>query len=110
MALSFTKKRKIQKELIPDLERLDSEDLGFKEKREVQKRVIHKVSLLTGDAERVERSLLDKLNAGEFDGLEPLEFLKKLKAIVDDETGGDIEPIKEPTVRYIDTQLKMKAS
>ena len=110
MALSFTEKRKIQKELIPDLERLDSEDLGFKEKREVQKRVIHKVSLLTGDAARVERSLLDKLNAGEFDSLEPLEFLKKLKAIVDDEIGGDIEPIKEPTVRYIDTRLNMKAS
>lgn len=106
MALSFKEKNQLKKQVGSYLKQLDTADLSRKERNGIKKEIglalkklDESINLAAGGNPE-----LDRLVAGEFNHLPPEEFLQKLKEITDS-LGGDIEPIKPPTVAYIEKRL-----
>lgn len=98
--LSFSEKRSLQRIVQDKLTELESGSLSFKQKRQIQLSLEAALSKLLGDSIAQSQTRLDELIAGKFNHLLPKEFLQILEEIVV-EIGGDIEPIKPPTVNYI---------
>jgi uncharacterized Fe-S cluster-containing radical SAM superfamily enzyme len=96
--LSFSEKRKLQKIVQEGLISLDA-GLSFTEKRKVQKSIAGALSRLNVDVKAENQKLAD-LIAGKFDGEPPERFLAILKDIATEIDS--IEPIKPPTIRYIE--------
>lgn len=113
MAISFKEKRELQKIIADKKQELSKPGITFKEKRAAQKEMAAaftrlKVTIKASPEKAAENEKLKKLIAGEFNKLEPAEFLKILNEIV--EEINSIEPIKEPTISYIDAnQDKLEA-
>ncbi|MFH1984766.1 MAG: hypothetical protein ABIL58_23240 [Pseudomonadota bacterium] len=102
--LSFSEKRKLQKIVKDGLAGLDT-GLSFSEKRRVQKEIADALAKLNATIDQspdkaAENQKLADLIAGKFNGEEPERFLAILKEIVAEIQ--DIEPVKEPTIRYIE--------
>ena len=100
MSLSFSEKRKLQKIVAAKMTELKAGTLAFKEKRAAQKELKAafaglKVKVDAGGDSEALRDLL----AGKFNDLEPVEFLKKLKAIVEEIK--DLAPTKPGIMKYM---------
>lgn len=120
--LSPIEKIKLQKVAKDGIRRIkDDKTLSPIEKIKLQKEVKDAFRQLNAtlaaqpEGAQKPESLL-KLEAGDFDKLEPLEYLKKLKEIVEEIKQKDgvpestaIEPIKQPTIRYIGKKLAEKS-
>lgn len=104
MALSFKEKRAIQKTVRAKIGELKSGDLSFKEKRAAQKELRAALAKLKVKVDAGHDSeKLRKLVAGDYDSLSPVAFLAVLKEIVDEID--DIEPVKPPTIRYVQAKI-----
>lgn len=104
MALSFMEKRVLQKIVQQKLEQLKGGTLDFKEKRAAQKELKDTFSKLKVKIDKgAENEKLKKLVAGDYNDETPERFLRILKEII--EEIGDIEPVKQPTVTYIESRL-----
>ena len=104
MALSFKEKRALQKIVQQKLEQLKGGALSFKEKRADQKELKDafsklKIKIDTG----AENEKLKKLLAGDYNDETPEGFLRILKEVI--EEIGDIEPVKPPTISFIEKRL-----
>lgn len=99
MALSFKEKRELQKSIEADFSSLATAT-GFKEKRELQKRIEANLAKLTGAEDKQEKSLYDRLIAGEFYSLAPIAFMAKLKEVAK-EIGEDVAKLHDPSIEYL---------
>lgn len=121
MALSKRDSLKYQGIIEDAIERLKQSDIPNREKLKLQGDIEDALEQLNAAIDSMPEgtskpeSLL-KLEAGDFDKLEPLEYLKKLKEIVEEIKQKDgvpestaIEPIKQPTIRYIGKKLAEKS-
>lgn len=111
MALSFTEKRSLQKVIATNLASLQAGNLSFQDKRRFQKEIQDAFTKLKETVDlksEVQKQKLDDLIAGKFNSEPPEAFLKILKEII--EEINDIEPIKPPTISYIEVnQSKINA-
>lgn len=120
--LSFKERSAIKKQIGTLFEKIDSDKgMSFKERSTLKKQIGELFAQLEvavaaqPEGTQKPESLL-KLEAGDFDKFEPLEYLKKLKEIVEEIKQKDgvpestaIEPIKQPTIRYIGKKLAEKS-
>jgi hypothetical protein len=111
MPISFTEKRALQKVIATNLETLAAGDLPFSDKRRFQKEIQDAFSKLKAVVDlkpEVQNQKLTDLIAGKYNAEPPEGFLKILKEII--EEINDIEPVKPPTISYIETnQEKVNA-
>lgn len=106
MALGFKEKRTLQKIVADKQAELAQGGLSFKVKREAQKSMADALEKLNAKIDAGGGStLLDELIAGKFNELAPIQFIAKLREVVDS-INGDIEPIKQPTIGYLEYQEK----
>lgn len=104
MALSFSEKRSLQKIVDAKQAELDAENLPFSTKRAAQKALDDALAQLDAAIERnpeVRNQKLADLIAGKYNNEPPDVFLMVLKEII--EETNDIEPVKPPTITYIET-------
>ncbi len=101
MSLSFVEKRTLTKTVNAMVARLQGETLPFKEKRGVTRALNEAVAKLKGKITAQETPTLDKLLAGKYDDLTPIQFLAKLEQAVQ-ELEGNVEPVKKPAISYIE--------
>jgi ATP-dependent protease ClpP protease subunit len=102
MALSFKETRQLTKLVNSKIDEINAGGLSFKEKRAATKALNDAVEKLTAKGLDTSSSpTLEKLLAGEYDKLPPIRFLAMLEKAVK-EVDGDIEPIKQPVIRFID--------
>lgn len=105
MALSFKEKRTLTKVVNAKVEELNTGGLSFKGKRKATKSLNDAVKKLSKKEIDVKGSkTLEKILSGAFDSLPPIKFLAMLEKATN-ELGGDIEPIKEATVKYIEKNI-----
>ena len=109
--LSRKEKNELKKQIGELLKRL-GEDVSRKEKNDAKREIGSLMKRLgeTGAASEPESGIitnpdLEKLIAGEFDDLSDDDFINKITEI-SDAMGGDIEPLKEPMIRYIEKRLE----
>lgn len=111
MALSFAEKRSLQKVIATNLASLQAGDLSFQDKRRFQKEIqeaFAKLKEAVDLKQEVQNQKLADLIAGKYNNEPPEGFLMVLKEII--EEINDIEPIKPPTINYIETnQEKVNA-
>ncbi len=103
MALSFSEKRSLQKVIATNLASLQAGTLSFQEKRRFQKEIqdaFIKLKETVDLAPDVQNQKLADLIAGKYNSDPPEGFLKVLKDII--EEINDIEPVKAPTINYIE--------
>jgi len=105
MSISFKEKRELQKIIADKKSELAKPGISFKEKRAAQKEMAEaftrlRVAIKASPEKASENEKLKRLIAGEFNNLNPADFLKVLNEIVSEIN--TIEPIKEPTISYID--------
>ena len=102
MALSFKERNQIRKQIGQQTAQLDQAGgLTFKEKNQIRKEIGQLLAKLEAAIEKkVENEKLQALIDGKYNDEKPERFLVILKEIVDEI--GDIEPVKEPTIRYIE--------
>lgn len=100
MALSFKEKRDLQKEWQEKI-KAAKETSNFREKREIQARIREIRSLLHATEVKQKKTLLERLQAGEFDGLSPVDYLAQLRLVCDSIPEGDISPVIEPAIAYV---------
>lgn len=104
--LTFAEKRALTKIVSVKTAELQAGGLSFTEKRAATKALNEAVAKLTGATTTGKASpLLDDLLAGKFDELEPFAFLAKLEDVVN-ELEGDVEPVKAPVLKYMDSHLQ----
>ena len=106
MALSFKEKNQIRKQIGLQTAQLEqAEGLTFKEKNRIRKEIGQLLARLEAAIEKkVENEKLQALIDGKYNSEGPERFLAILKEIVDEIE--DIEPVKEPTIRYIEEHKK----
>jgi ATP-dependent protease ClpP protease subunit len=103
MALSFSEKRSLQKVIATNLASLQAGNLSFQDKRKFQKEIQDAFARLKEAVElkpEAQNQKLADLIAGKYNNEPPEGFLKVLKEIV--EEINDIEPVKPPTIAYIE--------
>ncbi len=103
MALSFSEKRSLQKVIATNLASLQSGTLSFQDKRRFQKEIqdaFAKLKAVVDLKPEVQNQKLADLIAGKYNNEPPEGFLKILKEII--EEINDIEPVKPPTITYIE--------
>lgn len=101
MALTFKEKRDLTKVVNAKIGEIQAGGMDFKAKRAATKALNEALAKLGGQGvETSDSGLLADLVAGKFNDLAPLAFLKKLEDTVA-ELNGNIEPVKEPTIAYI---------
>lgn len=103
MALSFSEKRSLQKVITTNLASLQAGNLSFQDKRRFQKELQDAFAKLKAVVElkpEIQNQKLSDLVAGKYNAEPPEGFLKILKEII--EEINDIEPVKPPTINYIE--------
>jgi len=106
MALSFTQKRSLQKIVDAKQAELEAGGLPFAEKRAAQKALADALAQLDAaidslpEAEPTQNQKLADLIAGKYNNETPEGFLKVLKDVI--EEINEIEPVKPPTIAYIE--------
>ena len=109
MALGFKEKRALQKVVAEKQAALTEGGLGFRDKREAQKAMQEALAKLSAAVDAGKTSpKLEALIAGKYNGEPPVRFLKILEEVVQ-ELGGDIDPVKEPVIRYIEANAQLVA-
>lgn len=103
MALNFREKMKIQKAITSVLEALESDsNLSFREKIKLQKDLETSFKKLEAELDKkpgIENETLSDLLAGKYNDKTPEEFLFIVQEVTHEIK--DIEPVKEPVVKYI---------
>lgn len=106
MALSFKEKRELQRIIATKQADLASGGMKFKEKREAQKAMAEALSKLNAKVDAGgTSSLLDQLIKGDFNNFSPVEFITKLREVVDS-IDGDVQPIKPGVISYVEYQAE----
>lgn len=100
MELSILEKLNLQKALKIDLQSAKTVT-DILEKLNIQKRIKATIAKLKGTSTTQEKTLYDRLIAGEFYGLDVLPFIKKIKEVIA-EIGYDAwKTLKEPCIEYL---------
>lgn len=111
MALSARDRIKLQKTISTIKEKLKSDDtLKARERIQLQKDMSAAFKKLKAELAKkpdVENQKLSDLIAGKYNEYLPSEFLKVIEAI--SEEIGSIEPVKDPTVKYIEANQALIA-
>ena len=103
MALSFSEKRSLQKVITTNLASLQASTLSFQDKRRFQKEIqdaFVKLKAVVDLKPEAQNQRLADLISGKYNNEPPEVFLKVLKEII--EEINDIEPVKPPTITYIE--------
>lgn len=106
MALSFKEKRELQRIVAEKQQQLSEGSLPFKAKREAQKAMADALERLNQKVDAGGTSpLLSALLNGDYNKLPPIQFLQKLREVVDS-IGGEIDPVKPGAVKYVEYQIE----
>ncbi len=113
MALGFKEKRELQRIVSTKQTELGAGGMPFKAKREAQKAMADALTRLNAAIKNKpdladENQKLADLIAGKFNDVPPERFLAILKEIVKEI--GDVDPVKEPTIRYIEANAEKSAA
>jgi len=103
MALSFSEKRTLQKVISTNLASLQAGSLSFADKRRFQKEIqdaFTKLKEVVDLKPDIQSQKLADLIAGKYNNEPPEAFLRVLKEVI--EEINSIDPIKPPTIAYIE--------
>lgn len=99
--MNALEKLKLQKTVREKANEIQHGGLSALEKLKAQKDMREALQALKAGIDTGKTSkTLESMLAGEYDSLPPLKFLAMMEKTVN-ELGGDIEPIKEPTIKYV---------
>jgi len=106
MALSFKEKRELQRIIATKQAELANGGMKFQQKREAQKAMAAALAKLNAKVDAgATSSLLDDLIKGKFNDMSPVEFIAKLKEVVDS-LEGDVQPVKPGVISYVEYQAE----